>query len=307
MAEVKKNLPATAAQNADVPISKKVSILAKLAAKYSVDPHAMADSLKQVAFRQKDGVVVSDAQMVALLIVADQYGLNPFTKEIYAYPDKNNGIVPVVGVDGWNRIANDHPQFDGEEIEFSENMIQIEEGAKPCPEWLRVSVYRKDRKHPTVHTEHLDECYRKAFKKAGGDYTISGPWQTHTKRMLEHKARIQARRIAFGFGGIYDDDEAQRIIDAEVVETKPYGGKTAPKIMPRALEQAATTQPFAPAEVKPEAAKNIREEINEAAEFLGMTPDAVDTMIDAELGVKTLLDVKPEDLPKVLELLRGRK
>ena len=55
--------------------------------------------LKQTAFKQKEGAV-TDAQMTALLIVAQQYGLNPFTKEIYAYPDKNNGIVPVVGVDG---------------------------------------------------------------------------------------------------------------------------------------------------------------------------------------------------------------
>ena len=28
-------------------------------------------------------------------------------------PDRNNGIVPVVGVDGWSRIINDNPQFDG--------------------------------------------------------------------------------------------------------------------------------------------------------------------------------------------------
>ena len=29
--------------------------------------------------------------------------------------------------------------------------------------------------------------------------------------MLRHKAMIQAARLAFGFGGIYDEDEAQRI------------------------------------------------------------------------------------------------
>ena len=44
--------------------------------------------------------LTSDAQMTALLVVANAYGLNPWTKEIYAYPDKQNGIVPVVGVDG---------------------------------------------------------------------------------------------------------------------------------------------------------------------------------------------------------------
>ena len=41
---------------------------------------------------------------MALLIVADQYGLNPFTREIFAFDDKRAGIVPVVSVDGWSRI-----------------------------------------------------------------------------------------------------------------------------------------------------------------------------------------------------------
>lgn len=53
-------------------------------------------TLKATAFKGN----VSDAQMAALMLVAGQYGLNPFTKEIYAFPDRNNGIVPVVG-SGW--------------------------------------------------------------------------------------------------------------------------------------------------------------------------------------------------------------
>ena len=33
--------------------------------------------------------------------------------------------------------------------------------------------------------------------------------------MLRHKALIQCARIAFGFAGIYDEDEGQRIREAE--------------------------------------------------------------------------------------------
>jgi len=32
--------------------------------------------------------------------------------------------------------------------------------------------------------------------------------------MLRHKAMIQCARLAFGYGGIYDQDEAERIVDA---------------------------------------------------------------------------------------------
>ena len=87
-------------------------LIKKFAERYSFDEEALIDTLKATAFKVNDGVV-TDAQMMALLIVADQHGLNPFTKEIYAFPDKKNGIVPVVGIDGWSRILNGHPAFDG--------------------------------------------------------------------------------------------------------------------------------------------------------------------------------------------------
>lgn len=145
----------------------------------------LVGTLKATAFKGQ----VSDAQMGALLIVANQYGLNPWTKEIYAFPDKNNGIVPVVGVDGWSRIINSHPQFDG---------MDFQQDAESCT----CIIYRKDRSHPIRVTEWMEECRRN-----------TGPWQTHPKRMLRHKAMIQAARIAFGFVGIFDQDEAERIVE----------------------------------------------------------------------------------------------
>ena len=39
-------------------------------------------TLKATAF--KGGTQVSDAQMTALMVVANQYGLNPWTKEIFS-------------------------------------------------------------------------------------------------------------------------------------------------------------------------------------------------------------------------------
>lgn len=146
------------------------------------------DTLKATAFKGP----ANDAQMTALLIVAQQYGLNPFTKEIYAFPDKNNGIVPVVGVDGWSRIINSHPQFDG---------MDFEQDAESCT----CIIYRKDRSHPVRVTEWLSECKRE-----------TGPWKSHPRRMLRHKAMIQCARLAFGFVGIYEQDEAERIVEGQL-------------------------------------------------------------------------------------------
>ena len=190
----------------------KPSLIAKFAERYTVDPAKLMSTLKRTCFKlgtdRQTGEVkeVTDEQMMALLIVADQHGLNPFTKEIFAFEDKHKGVVPVVSVDGWARIINSHRDLDGIEFRFSDNMT-TPQGGKPCPDWCEVLIYHKGRSRPTVVREYLDEVYVAARNG------YSGPWQSHTKRFLRHKTLIQGARVAFGFGGIYDEDEAHRIID----------------------------------------------------------------------------------------------
>lgn len=180
------------------------TLTANLAKQFNMgDGSELATTLKQTCF--KSGTPVSDAQMTALLIVAQQYGLNPFTKEIYAFPDKG-GIVPVVGLDGWSRIINSRPEFDG--MDFTQD-------ADSCT----CTIYRKDRSHPIKVTEWMAECKR----------PNAGPWQSHPYRMLRHKAMIQCARLAFGFAGIYEQDEAERIIEADAPKrVDPDTGEVTP-------------------------------------------------------------------------------
>lgn len=163
--------------------------LAKKLELEAANPQDLVQVMKATAFKGN----VSDAQMTALLAVANQYRLNPWTKEIYAFPDKSNGIVPVVGVDGWSRIINSHPQFDG---------MDFEQDSEGCT----CIIYRKDRSHPVRVTEYMAECKRN-----------TDPWKSHPRRMLRHKAMIQCARLAFGFVGIYEQDEAERIVEAESI------------------------------------------------------------------------------------------
>ena len=200
----------TAQQTAVATLPQRNSLVTKFAAKYSIDADKLLPILKATAFKVRDGEATNE-QMAALLVVADQYGLNPFTREIFAFPDKQNGIVPVVGVDGWSRIINDHEQSDGLEFRQSEDMTTMPGGAQECPKWMEVVIYRKDRAHPIVVREYLDEVYRAPFREG-----MKGPWQSHTKRFLRHKTLIQGARIAYGFTGIYDEDEAERIIEHDI-------------------------------------------------------------------------------------------
>jgi phage recombination protein Bet len=217
---------------------QRLSLIKKMANRFSIEPERLKIILKATAFHVRDGEV-SDEQMAALLVVADQFGLNPFTRELFAFPDRQNGIVPVVSVDGWSRIINDHPQADGIEFRYSEDLVTLPD-AQPCPKWCEVVLYRKDRGHPTIVREYLEECYRPAFKRPDGSKVL-GPWQTHTKRFLRHKTLIQGSRIAFGFGGIYDEDEARRIAESTpVLEAEP------PKRGAAALREAARAAVDAP-------------------------------------------------------------
>lgn len=153
----------------------------------NVDIGSLYQTLKMTVFKDaKD-----DNEFAALMVVANQYGLNPFTKEIYAFA-KGGKVTPIVSVDGWARLVNDNPNCDG--IQFDEL-----DGSATC------RIYRKDRSHPTIVTEYLAEC------KMGTE-----PWKKYPKRMLRHKAFIQCARMAFGFSGIYDEDEAHRINGGQV-------------------------------------------------------------------------------------------
>ncbi len=220
-------------------MSDKKKLIEKLGEKFGVEPSRLLATLKATAFKQKNGQQITNEQMMQLLVVADQYGLNPFTKELYAYPDRN-GIIPVVGVDGWARIINSNSEFDGMEFQPSDEMIEME-GAKAAPTAMTCVIYRKDRNHSVAVTEYLDEVYRPPFRTKQGAL-IKGPWQTHTKRLLRHKAMIQACRLAFGLVGIYDQDEAERIVEAEAVREdtdwdRKYGGVTVATVDGKAVQQ----------------------------------------------------------------------
>jgi phage recombination protein Bet len=163
----------------------KASALALMAGKFNVEPKKLLETLKNTVFRG-----ATDDELMTLVVVSNEYGLNPLLKEIYAFPAKGGGIVPVVSIDGWIRMMNDHPQFDGIDYEFEHS----EDGKLIACTSI---IYRKDRAKPVRVTEYMVECRRN-----------TEPWKME-HRMLRHKATIQGARVAFGFSGITDEDEAQ--------------------------------------------------------------------------------------------------
>ena len=169
---------------------EKRSLMKVIANKYEMEPAAFHNTLLATVFPKG----INNEQIAAFLIVAHEYNLNPITKEIYAFPS-NGGIQPIVPIDGWLKIINSNPQFDG--MEFDDNM---EDGKLVS---ITCRMYRKDRTKPTSVTEYLSECKRN-----------TSTWKQWPVRMLRHKATIQAARYAFGLSGIMEQDEVERQHDA---------------------------------------------------------------------------------------------
>lgn len=151
----------------------------------------LISTLKSTAFR---GQNITNEQMTALLIVANEHKLNPWTNEIYAFP-QNGGIQPIIGIDGWLKLANNNKEFDGLEYDYKFN----ESGDLLA---ITCKVYRKDRSRAMEATELMSENKRN-----------TQPWKTYPSRMLKHRATAQAIRSAFGFSGIMLEDEAQAMVE----------------------------------------------------------------------------------------------
>jgi len=198
----------------------KPSALNLMASRLNLDPVKLTEALKKTVFAK-----ATDEELLALVAVSNEYGLNPFLKEIYAFPAKGGGIVPIVSVDGWNKMLIRQPAFDGIKFTFG----YTEDGKLDS---CTAIIFIKDRSHPVEITEYFDECKRN-----------TDPWNNMPRRMLRNRTLCQASRVAFGFSGIHNDDEAQSFID---VSSSPVPSEPPPKM----IAPASDTKPSARAELE---------------------------------------------------------
>jgi phage recombination protein Bet len=208
--------------------SQKQSALSVMAGKFSVEPIKLLDTLRATLMPK-----ATNEELLAFVVTANQYDLNPFTKEIYAFPGRSGGITPVVSVDGWIKLMNRHPQFDG--IQFRTDDVD----GKPFS--VTATIYLKDRSRPVEITEFFSECNRS-----------TEPWKVNPRRMLRHKALIQCARVAFGFSGIVDDEEAEPQVQVNVTPSRPiFRSKLEPKVEIQPNEYLPENNPIPIATVQP--------------------------------------------------------
>lgn len=252
-------------------IHERKPLLVEMADKYGLNAAEFSATVRKTCGMEK----ASAEEFAAFIMVAKEYDLNPLLKEIYAFPAKGGGIVPIVSIDGWVNLVNSHPSADGFEFEFEHS----EDGKELISCTCR--MYRKDRGRPVTVTEYLAECVRS-----------TEPWKMK-HRMLRHKAMIQAARYAFGFSGIYDEDEGRKIAEMRDVTPADESKPTPPK----------PPKPPAPPSAKTIDAEPAQEEQPNESEFdLGNFLEEIETAL---AGAKTAEDAaeiwNDFDAPATLE------
>lgn len=213
--------------------NQATSLVVRMAQRFGVDADKLYASLTKVAFpiNSKDAQTRAPTpeEMLSLLLVCEQYQLNPFTKQIHAFLSKSGVVVPVVGIDGWLAILNRQTDYDGMEVEYSPKLVKI--AGHDVPEFCSVKIYRKGLSKPVNISEFAQECF----------VETSPVWKKFPRRMLRHKAIIQAVRIAFGISGIYDEDEANNIINGEAIEvtgtTAAVSAPAKPALLPNQSQE----------------------------------------------------------------------
>lgn len=149
-----------------------------------------------ISVKNQHGATASDAELAIVSSTCAKYNLNPLVKECAAFISGGK-LQVVLMIDGWYKIVNRQPDFDG--VEFEDHLSNGVLTAITC------KMYIKGRSRPVTVTEYLSECKQDK----------SDVWKKYPARMLRHKAYIQCARMAFGISELIDNDEADRIRSGE--------------------------------------------------------------------------------------------
>lgn len=147
---------------------------------------------------------LNDKEKKQFIEIAIAYQLNPFKREIYciAYGEGQYRKLSIItGYETYLKRAERTGKMDGWQAEIEgtgEDMT------------AKVTIYRKDWKHPFIHVAHWSECKQMTYDKEKKIFRLNAMWDKMGKFMLKKVAIAQAFRLCFPdeMGGMpYTSDE----------------------------------------------------------------------------------------------------
>ena len=157
------------------PIAKALTVLAK----------ALLVEVNELQEWMKTYSQVPTKTILQLIHTAIRYELNPLLGEI-AFEEMGPGNWQAfISIDGWYRILNKQPHFQGLTFDASDELIEN------VPLWMECTIYRSDRTHPMKVREYYIELKTEHIA-----------WQKLPRRMLRHRTLQQCMRLAFGIASL---------------------------------------------------------------------------------------------------------
>lgn len=206
------------------------------------DDPALLDTIKKTVCSG-----ATDSQFRMFIEICKATGLNPFLREVWYVPS----VGVMAGRDGYLRVANEHPMFDGMET-------LIERDTQGLPIKATCKVWRKDRAHPITC-----EAYYNEYKKS------SGVWNTYKSAMIGKVAEVLALKRSFSINGVVTEEE----IGSQEPET------------PTRAQAAETAKALGDAKVKALVAGATRHEVEaiQDAEFSDPPPSPIEETLVASI------------------------
>lgn len=173
--------------------------------------------------------------------------LNPWLKEAYCIKYGNEPATMVVAKEAFQKRAEEHPAFDGQEsgiiVINADGEVKYRVGKFKLPDeeivggWAE--VWRKDRSHSSRTEVSFDEY---AGRKKDG--TLNSQWAKKPATMIEKVATVQALRTAFpkNLGSMYSAEE-QGIDDSMLNEVPIEPPKTIEEQPQAAIPVSNNTEP----------------------------------------------------------------
>ena len=148
-----------------------------------IEPAMMIETIKAQCFKSVKPDQVSDAQLAAYISVANALpGINPLLPGmLYAYPEKNGGITPIIGPDGIFSLIGSNPDI----------VAQPDNG----PAWYTEAEVENGEQIVTAYINHRTKglLRKKIYIK---EWTVSSNpnWQSRPRHMAEIRALKQCAR-----------------------------------------------------------------------------------------------------------------
>ena len=180
-----------------------------LGEEYGLTGKQVISVLKSSIIKVPDGKpAATPAELVVVMSVMKEFGLNPMMRQLYAWRDHKGEMVVMLSADGWTMLANRRPNFLKVSYEFGPDAPSPDNKGRSCWEFVTCTVHDSVRGGIVMAPAYLSEWY------VGQRGNYAGPWQKMTRHKLRLKAYSLAIREAYGLGmvDIGDLSDAPRAV-----------------------------------------------------------------------------------------------